>query len=180
MAGTDVTIIPVIYHTYKVADIAAMNALTGMRTSELCTVDSTGETYRYDGTSWELIISTLVGIVWDETAPRVLNLTGQTSNIPWADLDLAAHISAKAKIVFLWVTLTISAFTSGNLNLRIRKKGTTPGNYPTFYPWPYEANAMACQFGLCGVDTDEIMQYDVGMSGTLTYNLFIDLLGYLE
>ena len=177
--GTRLETIPVVYRTYKVADVAAMNALTGMKTGEYCSVDATGETYRYSGSAWELIISTLVGIVWKDTQPEVLSLLDQTATGNWTGLDLTAQTSAKAKMAMLQVYIKVDSYTDGNIILSLRRKGTTPTIAVTVVP-ELVAGKSIWSFRIVGLDSDKILQYRVTISGTAQADFNVYLLGYIE
>lgn len=177
--GTDVETIVQIYRTYKVANAAAMNALTGMRTMELCYLDDTGEVYRYSGTAWELVISTKVGAVWKDTEETALALTNQSIDITMTDLDLTAYTSAAAKMAILNIVIHIDSYADGDINITLRKNGTA-ATKPVFQ-FPAPAAALnATFFCIIGLDSDEIMEYALSISGTAQIDLTIYVLGYFE
>lgn len=157
-----------------------MNALTGMRTGEICAIDDVGETYRYSGSAWELIISSLVGIVWKDTQPEVLVLPNQSSGIAWTNLDLTAETSASASKAILQVHYKIDSYTDGTLRLELRKNGTTPALPVRIEIIPNATGSGIWQVVAVGLDSGEILQYALTLTGTAQVSLSLYLLGYIE
>jgi len=177
--GTEVTTIPVIYHSYKVANVAAMNALTGMRSGEFCIVDDIGAMYRYSGSAWELVISSLTGIVWKDAQPSVLTLTNQVADVAFTDLDLTADTSAIATKAILQAIMHCDSYNSGNLAIYLRKNGTNP-TIPVrvIFPSPV-AGKDYYSVVIVGLDPDEILEYALVVDdGQMDASLH--LLGYIE
>ena len=179
MSDTSVSTIVQIYHIYKVATVAAMNALTGMKAMELCAVDATGNVYRYSGIAWELIISTLVGIVWKDAQPMVLSLTNQAADVTYTDLDITSNSSTAAKIAILQVYMHCVSYTSGILAVYLRKNATAPPlPVRVLFPTPI-AGADYYQTVIVGLDANQILEYGlIVTSGQMDVALY--LLGYIE
>lgn len=175
---TEVTAIIQIFHTYRVATVVAMNALTGMKTMEICSVTATGETYRYSGSAWELIISSLVGIVWKDTQPVIFSSTASTG-VGFTDLDITADTSAAAKIAIIQVMMHIAAYTSGGIIFYLRKNGTTPV-YPIRVQFPAPANgSYFFAVVMVGLDANQVLEYAFTIDAA-TVDMGLYLLGYIE
>lgn len=177
--GTELLSIPRIFHTYKVANVAAMNAITGMQTGEICTVDNTKETYRYSGSTWEIIFSSVTGIVWKDLHPYALDYSGST-DVVWSDCNISAQTSSLTRIAIIMVYLHLAAVGSGDIIIEFRKKGTTPSTMPVGVSFIAPTlGHYYYQTILIGVDTNQIFQYKWTLNGYLVDLEFL-LLGYME
>lgn len=179
MTGTQLVSIPVIYRTYKVANIAAMNALTGMRSMEVCYVDDTLETYRYSGAAWELISGT-TGITFKDNPAQVLALSNITATTNFTEVDITSDTSGSTKAALLQVIMTLDSYTNGAITLILREKGTTPANPHTVVFEKPVTGGVAHSELLIPVDTDQILEYNLVIGGTCQIDVLINVMGYIE
>ena len=122
---------------------------------------------------------------WLDTPVQVVAQEDKTSDIAYTDVDLTANTSADAAIAMLQLHLHIDSIDSGWAYLRVRKNGLTP-TYTPFIGWEdyhmsaggYVENIVGSV--LCGLDTGQIFEYNLDITGTIQVDAYINLLGYIN
>ena len=120
-------------------------------------------------------------VVWLDTPTTVLEVYDRTSSQGWIDLDLSEYVSENSTLVLLWAYLRTTSWTSGRVQLAVRKNGTSPVMMP-YLEHPYPANTglyLGAQF-VCGVDEDIIVEYYNYIQGTATADFFLSIMGYID
>ena len=111
------------------------------------------------------------------TEVQVLDLSGQ-GNVNWTDLDLTAHTSAHAIAVMLTLWFTDSGSATADVYGQTRGKGGT--NAQVIDRGCYINSLWNLLSGICAVDADQILQYEIKASGGNTASFRIWLFGYFE
>jgi hypothetical protein len=129
-------------------------------------------------------VATKSGIVWKDASERALFDANRSASLTWTDLDLTAYTSADAVIAIVKMELQVDSITPpGRAELGIRKNGTTPSYYPQLRVSDVNgdaAGAVRHMIALIGLDSGEIMEYEIAISGTIQVDTFIEVLGYIE
>ena len=126
-------------------------------------------------------ITDLSKVVWKDTFEIPLDLSAKTADIAWTDLDLTAYTSANAKfaILVLWVRGQGTS-RSGLTIFEVRKKGTTDflflylstGGY---VQWEWKVTQI-----ILALDSGQVMQYALDVSGSDSTDCKIQVIGYIE
>ena len=124
------------------------------------------------------------GFVWKDASESALSLTNQTSDINWTDLDLTAYTSSTARVAYLRLKVNVDSITSGDSAiLQVRKNGTTPVRMPRCmakYDNGDRAGADIYAFVLVGMDSGQVIEYELNLSGSIQVDITINVLGYFE
>ena len=123
-------------------------------------------------------------VVWAYTA-NVLADLNRTTALAATDLDLTAATSANAKFVILQVTIGIDSITAGAANfaeLYINQNGQSPKGWYRFRIDGAGSAASSLQHGQCimGMDAGQVIEYELDVGGTIQFDTFISVLGYIE
>ena len=118
--------------------------------------------------------------IWLAVSASVLNLDDQTVTTDWTDLDLTAKTSANAKIAILELLVKLDSYTSGACQLQVRKNGTTPAYNVMIDKGDTAIGLDTLAMVLCGLDTGQVLEYRVRMTGTLQADFEIWLIGYID
>lgn len=124
-------------------------------------------------------------IVWLDNSVQVMTDNNRTSSLPFTDLDLTASTSSDAKLVILLMMMHIDSISSGSGNyvdFRVRKNGTTPSRSPTVFDdgISVAAGSYRRYEVFCAVDPDEVIEYEIGIIGTVQVDTEIQVLGYIK
>jgi len=121
-------------------------------------------------------------VVWKDTPSNALTDLNRTVSLDWTDLDLTAFTSANAKFAILLLRMNIDAHTDGDLYLHTLQNGTTPSVSTMILV--KEANAVASSFWehycIIGLDTGQVIQYKITLTGTAQIDSYLEVLGYIE
>lgn len=111
------------------------------------------------------------------STPVTIKTLGLQSDISWTDIDVTDETSSKAKAVFAKVQVKDSG---GRATLSITKNGDR--TYPDVQASTPAAdtNQWFVASGLCRLDDDQILEYDLNASGTSTADIRILIYGYIE
>lgn len=119
--------------------------------------------------------------VWKDASTRELLVEGRTTDLTWTDLDMTTGTSTSAVAMYGRSIILLTSWTSGYVTMRLRKNGTTPTYYPDIYGDNQDCAAkINNQNVICGLDTDEILEYYLDFSGVAEATFLIDLFAYLE
>jgi len=123
-------------------------------------------------------------VVWKATNADSLALTNQASTLEYTDLDLTSVTSALAKVAILLLRLNVVSITSdGIAQIMVRKDGDTPTFVPMLrlaYNNGDRAAAYRFEVVLCGMDSEQVIEYRLFISGTISVDANICVLGYIE
>ena len=126
-------------------------------------------------------VTDLNKIIWKDTFGIPLDLSGKTADIAWTDLDLTAYTSANAKfaILVLWVRGQ-GASRAGLTILEVRKKGTTDSlalylSTGGYVQWEWKFTQI-----MLALDSGQVMQYTLDVSGSDSTDCRIQVIGYIE
>lgn len=129
-------------------------------------------------------VDTKSKVVWKDVPERALRLLNQTEDLDWTDLDLTAYTSASAKIAILGLRLKIDSLTNTAVALwKVRKNGTTPSYYPRIRAGSEMGDttyADLFEYALVGLDSGQVIEYELGVTGTIQVDVEIRVLGYIE
>ena len=120
---------------------------------------------------------------WKATSSEVLALTNQTTDTAWTDLDLTATTSSVAEWVVLELLIHIDSVSGGSCILSVRKNGDTPTHYPKTRVTDTDGDSAGTYkeaIVICGMDSGQVIEYDVNVSGTIQVDVNIRVLGYIE
>lgn len=123
---------------------------------------------------------------WKSSTSDSLSLSNKTSSVSWTDLDLTSVTSADAKLAWLILMLTAdSVGANGYALLGVRKNGETP----TDYPYVVMAESLGHTGGptstqaaevIVGMDSGQVVEYQLYIAGTIQVDAKIKVLGYIE
>ena len=116
------------------------------------------------------------------TESSALDSAGLVATVNWTDLDLTAHTSATANKAYLRLTLQATVIgTGGSCCLLVRSNGkTTPFFSKTIDKAGITANESQENYVFCGMDTGQVIEYEVLVGTGWTVRALIDVLGYYE
>lgn len=121
--------------------------------------------------------------IWKDTEGDALSDLNRTSTQDWTDLDLTSFTSAKAKFALLRLRTSIDSYTNGDVYIRTRKNGTSASIGATGFLAAYNGIKRADlvdNFVTVGLDSGQVVEYKVVVSGTAQVDFFITVLGYIE
>lgn len=132
----------------------------------------------------EIAVPTASTVVWMNISVRVLTDEDRTSTLGYTDLDLSAYTSANAKLAIIQLVITLNSITGGaHADLRVKKNGTGA----TYGSLVYVANTNGDIAGakdyvtaICGLDSGQVLEYAIPITGTINVTCAINLLGYIE
>lgn len=122
-------------------------------------------------------------IIWKDASEEALADTGRTTDLAFTDLDLTAYTSADAKFAILRLFMYVNSITGGNATLDVRKNGTTPdkaGRIKVDANAGDVATSTSQGFVIVAIDADEVMEYEIEVTGTIDLETQIAVLGYIE
>lgn len=128
--------------------------------------------------------TTAIAFTWKDTPSQVLNKGNQDANIDWTTLDLTAYTSTTAKMVYLRMYICYP-HSAGTYTLNVRKNGTTtiedtsPGLRVNRFECVTEGEIYFYDC-IVGMDTNQIIEYKIGVSIVAHANFVINVLGYWE
>ena len=134
---------------------------------------------------WESI-STRTQILWNRAALQIVENTNITSSTSYTEVDVSSQTSDTATMALVRVTLQCDSITgSGRARCYLRRNGDNPVAAAT---WGaaidgdngHVAGAQSSDFQIIGLDSGQIFEYRVAISGTIQVDLHINLLGYME
>lgn len=129
-------------------------------------------------------VATKSGVVWKDASENALTDSNRTASKTWTVLDLTAYTSANAKLAVLKLSLFIDSITpAAYVYLSVRKKGTTPNVYPQVIAYSSHgdiAGALQEAVVIVGMDTEQVIEYQILLAGTIQVDSYIDVLGYIE
>lgn len=136
-------------------------------------------------TGWLGALAKKITMTWIAAPATQLALVNQTASIAWTALDLTAVTSATASFVYLELQLHLDGVSAGvgdYVSLNVRKNGTAPSWYPclTLDKADVVAEGYYHKFVLCGVDTGQVLQYQLDVVGAAwDVDVTIATLGYI-
>lgn len=123
-------------------------------------------------------------VVWKDASEQALADLNRTTTLDWTDLDLTAYTSAAAKCGLLQLHLNLDSVTGdAYAYMGIRKNGTTPTYYPIIIVNTnagHTAGWAPRHFYIVGLDSGQIIEYTIVISGTIQVDNYINVLGYIE
>ena len=123
-------------------------------------------------------------VVWKDTPTRVLTDSNRTTSATWTSIDLTASTSANATAALLKFEIQMDSVSApGRADLGVRKNGTSPSYHPQLRISDKNgdvAGSIVYGFAICGLDSGQVLQYEIAMSGTIQVDTFIEVLGYIE
>lgn len=123
-------------------------------------------------------------VVWKDVSERALSDLNRTTSLDWTDLDLTAYTSSDAKFVIIMAFVNIDSITgAGYGNYYLRKNGTTPAYQPLSMFGYYRgdlAGGVDTKMWVIGLDSGQVIEYKISVSGTIQFDTYIDVLGYIE
>ena len=125
-------------------------------------------------------LNAINGLIWKDTPATALTKTNQAADIAWTDLDLSSYTSADA--VAAYIQLRISIDTQNKYYvLEARKNGCTPvAGYPSLYIWNAEASETRTETAIIGLDSNQLMEYQLVVEAGGQCDAYIYVLGYWE
>ena len=126
--------------------------------------------------------STLVNrVVWKDASEVALADTNRTTDLDWTDLDLTATTSATAKFVIIQFIINTDAWTDGYCRFAIRKNGTTPvSSIRLYHSVELGTTGRKSLLAICGLDSGQVIEYEIHIVGTGQYDSSLEVLGYIE
>ena len=124
-------------------------------------------------------------VIWKDASERALIDLNRTTTLDWTDLDLTASTSANAKFAVLKCLIHIDSITAGSANyawLELRKNGTTPtyrAGITVDGGWIIAGSYFVSEV-IVGLDAGQIVEYKLTAAGTVQFDSYIDVLGYIE
>jgi len=126
---------------------------------------------------WRLL--NLYGFVPVEPNVNALNVTGQSSDGSWQDLDLSGTIGARATRVQLAVTVKDSGTPASTVFAEFRKDGITDARTLRVIPQASGVeNTVVLELEVEA--TTSVVQRKIAASGSNTFDLRVDILGYWQ
>lgn len=123
-------------------------------------------------------------VVWKDVPERALRLLNQTEDLDWTDLDLTDYTSADAKIARLQLRLVVDSLTdTATAQWKVRKNGTTPGYFPRIWASSVKGDAGGANYYkdvLVGLDSEQVIEYELSVTGTIQVDVEIRVLGYIK
>ena len=148
--------------------------------------DDLGKWYIYFDGSWIDLTAQGDGIVYSKVIMkddpvRVLSDTNRTTSLSWTDLDLTAYTSVNAKQAILMLAVATDTYGSGYGLLQVRKNGTTPAYMPSLFHPPNTGDPyVKITQHIVGMDSGQVVEYAITITGAGQYDSYIDLMGYIE
>jgi len=122
-------------------------------------------------------------IVWKASPSADLSLSNQTSTVNATTLDLTAVTSADATFAILMLQLNIDSVNNGYATLWVRKNGDTPAHEPALTVGSNSTDTGGLnRFAtvIIGMDSGQVIEYGLIISGTIQVDVVISVLGYME
>lgn len=120
-------------------------------------------------------------VVWKDAPARALTDADRTVSSGYVDLDLTASTSSSAKFAILNLILHLDSYTTGRIYILVRKNGTTPSYMGMVECAPPVAGAhLYTGVVIVGLDTGQVVEYAIVLTGTAQVDSYIDVLGYIE
>lgn len=120
---------------------------------------------------------------WLADPPQVLNDTNRTADSGWTDLDLTSSTSANAEWAILRLHLHIDSVSGGQVSLNVRRNGDTPTYTPRIFFTDADGRSAGGDYYatvICGMDSGQVIEYNIDISGTIQVDSTIEVLGYIE
>ncbi|MFW9991892.1 MAG: hypothetical protein ACFFD4_07805 [Candidatus Odinarchaeota archaeon] len=159
--------------------MATFTAGTSVVTGDLITAANWNNYMGADG-SIDYLYSALN---WKASPDQVLSDTDRTTDQDWTDLDLTAYTSANARLVFLRLRIHIDSVSTGQVSLNVRKNGDTPSYWPLVFFTDADGRTAGGDYYaivMCGMDSGQVIEYKIDVSGTIQVDSYIEVLGYIE
>lgn len=124
-------------------------------------------------------------VIWKDDGSRVLTDANRTATLEWTDLDLTAATSLNANLAILKLLIIIDSIdATGDVSIGVRKNGLTPTYYQLFrasYANGARNGAYVVAFVYIGLDSGQVIEYRLHLAaGTVQWDTYIDVLGYVE
>lgn len=123
-------------------------------------------------------------VIWKDESEQAVSDIARSTDLDWTELDLTAYVSANAKYVILQVQHYVISISAGGKALEyIRKNGTTPQWSPYLMTDSAKGDAAGADKAIhfiLALDADKKIQYTIEITGTISLNTFITVLGYIE
>ena len=124
------------------------------------------------------------GITWKATNATSLSAENKTASVTWTDLDLTAVTSANAKLAFIKLVVILDSISgTAGVTLSVRKNGDTPGDTPTLYVDNLHGDIAGSRFDMIqpvGLDSGQVIEYQISISGTIQVDCYLVVMGYIE
>jgi len=122
-------------------------------------------------------------VIWKDLSQAALEDLNRTETLDWTTLDLTAYTSADAKIAFVRLQIHVDTVGTGaRCLLRARQNGTTSVAFPEI-----RVNKEAVTAGnyfsftsLVGMDSGQVIEYNIIIDTGWQIDSYIDVLGYIE
>lgn len=124
-------------------------------------------------------------VVWKDASENAMTDGNRTSTLGYTDLDLTAYTSAIAKLALVRLRIHVDTITPvAYAYLGIRKNGTTPSAIAVEWLASAKGDIAGVNysdgFWIIGVDSGQVIEYTITISGTIQVDSYIDVLGYIE
>jgi len=122
-------------------------------------------------------------VVWKDASEQAVGDYVRTTSLDWTDLDLSAYVSSNAKFVILQLQHYVSSIAGGKAFLNVRKNGTTPQYVHSLTTDANNGDVATAETFLSvivALDANKKIQYDIVITGTISINSMINVLGYIE
>ena len=129
-------------------------------------------------------VANLSQVKWKDASENALTDLNRTSTLAYTDLDLTAFTSAAAKFAILRLGISVDSISAGgSAYLAVRKNGTAPSAPPILWIGAAAGDAAGAYHyitTLVGLNTGQVIEYQISVGGTIQIDSYIDVLGYIE
>ncbi|KKL62878.1 hypothetical protein LCGC14_2180760 [marine sediment metagenome] len=120
-------------------------------------------------------------LVWLAASTRPVSDLNRTTALSFTDLDLTTDTSAVAVFALMGIVANTDSYSSGSNVVHLRRNGDTP----TFAPTVHFSTVVGPEgrgdlSPIVAMDSGQVIEYEILLSGTGQYDTFINLLGYTE
>ena len=123
-------------------------------------------------------------VVWKDVSEQALYDANRTATLDWTDLDLTALTSVAAKYALIVLVLKIDSISAGAYcKLEVRKNGTTPtynNRLDSHYSGGNRAGSNVFMSCVIGLDAGQVIEYRLTVDGTIQFDTYVRVVGYIE
>jgi hypothetical protein len=117
---------------------------------------------------------------WKDASENAMTSLNKNANQAFTDLDLTAYTSANAKAVVLRFRIVVHTAAHA-YGIVVRKNGTTPSHPPTLVTsWACTGPDEWQSEVTVGMDTGQVIEYELDVSAGGEADFAIDVLGFWE
>ena len=122
---------------------------------------------------------------WKDPSVQLAEEAARTTDLAWTDLNATSHTSATAKAVLLLVRLVAPVVGSGNTcSIKFRQNGSSQDDEMNPQMWKHKSDATAntnyYMMLICGLDSSQLLEWEINVGTGWNINVQVFVLGYWE